>query len=72
MQKKCTCPGVTRWIEQGPTSTARYRVECVTCKTFIKWGTQAQFDAEPDAVFVSFAASLPPPRPTLDAFISDD
>lgn len=73
MDKKCTCPSGTRWIEQPPTSTARYRVECITCRTFIKWGSLAQrnalIDAGEDGEVVPYEESLGPPAPTLDAFI---
>lgn len=76
MQKKCTCPGGTRWIEQAPTSTSRYRVECAECREFIKWGNLAQLEAlvnagEPGEL-VSYEESLAPPSPTLDAFFIKD
>lgn len=73
MQKVCTCPGGTRWIERGPTSSARYRVECLLCGTFIKWGTERQLialvDADEEGEVVPYEESIEPPSPSLDAFI---
>ncbi len=74
MQKKCTCPGGTRWLQEPPTSHNAYKVECVNCRRFIKWGTQAQLDelvdAGADGEFVPYEE--PPPRANLDAFIVND
>lgn len=76
MQMKCSCGVGSKWIEQAPTSTHRYRVECPSCRTFVKWGAQIELDQLIDAgeegVVVSYEEDIAGQRaghPTLDKFM---
>ncbi len=68
--KKCKCPPGTRWIELGPETHNNYRVECLHCSDWIKWGKEAQLnelvDAGLDGEFVPYEP--PAPRATLEKF----
>jgi len=45
MKMRCACGAGSRWLEEAPQSTHAYRVECLKCRTFAKWGAQSELDA---------------------------
>lgn len=79
MHMTCSCGAGTKWTEQGPTSHNRYRVECVRCCKFVKWGSQQELVSmtESDAAptIVTYEQHMDNQRasrgPTLDQFITD-
>jgi len=55
------------WMEQEPRSMHRYRVHCLMCRQFVKWGTQAQCDEDIARDNGSVVNEYSPPS-TLEAF----
>lgn len=75
--KKCTCPGGTRWLQEPPTSHNAYRVDCISCHKFIKWGPQAQLDeliaGNHEVEVISYGQQLAPkPDPFAPFYVNDD
>lgn len=72
---KCTCRNpASKWIEQAPHSTHRYRVECATCGRFIKWGPRTELEervGDGDNIVVKPHTPGQPPA-NLRRFFDDD
>ena len=66
----CRClEAHTRWVEQAPASTHRYRVQCNSCGKLIAWGTETQlqdYQAKFEVTLITWANQQA--RPTLDRF----
>lgn len=45
MKMTCACNAGSRWLQEAPQSTHAYRVECLKCRRFVKWGAQSELDA---------------------------
>ena len=72
-KKRCSCPPAkTTWNEEPPYTQHRYRVVCGYCKTFMKWGTEAELaviaKGEDEATVVPYRVATP--GPTLDEFFT--
>jgi len=75
MQTRCSCCAGTRWLEEPSGTTHAYRVECMKCRKFIKWGAQieldAMIDAEAEGEVVTYAERFAAPPDPFARFMSD-
>lgn len=69
-QLRCRCLEYrTRWIEQGPESSHRYKVQCDSCGKFIAWGTHEQLMSHGAKFYITLITwKDQEEKPTLNRF----
>jgi len=74
MKPRCNCGAASRWLEEAPQTIHAYRVECMQCGTFIKWGAQTELDKmiddEADGEVVTYAERMAVPPDRLAPFMA--
>ena len=71
----CRCVNATsRWSEMAPTERHRYKVECDSCGTYIKWGSERELHyrvkARDKITVIPYEDRVEQPRRTIDDFLA--